>query len=108
MEANAVRNVTLVNAAVGSSPGTIHFVEKAWSVNSHMVEEKTDQTVDIPCTILDSESGRLGDKPSRYPKDRYRRSQLAVLSGAVEILPCVLRVVVDLHKNADKERYLIG
>jgi hypothetical protein len=73
-----------------------------------MVEEKTDETVDIPCTTLDSELGRLGINRVDILKIDAEGAERAVLSGAAGILPCVSRVVVELHKKADEERRLFG
>ena len=60
VEANEVKNAELINAAVGSSCGTVHFIEEAMSINSRVVANATDVAIDIPCVTLDSALARLG------------------------------------------------
>ncbi len=107
LRGNRLTNVMAVNAAVGSSPGTAYFIEKPISLNCRVVNEKTEKAVSVPCTTLDIALPQAGINRVDVLKIDTEGHETAVLAGAKAMLPCIGRVVLELHDRPDEQKTMI-
>jgi len=107
LEGNRFSNATAVNAAISVSSGMAHFIESPLSINCRVVPEKTEKTIEVPCTTLDKALAEYGVNRVDILKIDTEGHERAVLSGATATLPRVARIVVELHGDMDQEKHLI-
>jgi len=107
VEANTFGNVTLLNAAVGSAVGSLHFIEDDWSINSRVALEKSENSVVVPCTTLDAAFDRFGLDHVDILKVDTEGYEQAVLLGGRRALSRVSRVVIELHNDHEAEKAAI-
>jgi hypothetical protein len=85
----------------------VHFVEKPISLNSRVVNDKTDGALTVACTTLDIALPEFGMNQVDILKIDTEGSERAVLAGAKAILPRVQRIVLELHHGPDEEKHKI-
>jgi FkbM family methyltransferase len=99
MEINGIKNVRVINAAVGDESAMLSFAESRISANSRVSETGS---LKVPCVRLDDE---LRDVPGidvlKIDTEGY---ETHVLRGACETLKKTDRIVLELHyPNEQKE-----
>jgi FkbM family methyltransferase len=103
MEINNIANAKLINAAVGSHCGTVHFAEVQQSINCHIVEYERHDTLKIPCLTLDAALNQFGVERVDILKIDTEGFEQAVVAGAKNTLSRVERIVLELHGRTDDE-----
>ena len=103
-ELNSLANVTLVNAAVGAEKGSIPFVLHAYSTRCHVADQRTADTVDVPCTTLDLALQECGLDHVDLMKIDAEGHERAVLQGATAALGRTKRLVIEVHRNHDEQK----
>jgi FkbM family methyltransferase len=103
LEANSIRNVKAVNAAVGESCGELPFIDLPFSVNSRVAEKESSSARNIPCVTLDSALKTLGVKSVDLLKVDTEGYEIQVLKGARETLQRTKRVVIEVHRESEKD-----
>ncbi len=98
VEINGLKNVRILNVAVGDKSGFLSFTEGRMSINSHVRESGT---LKVPCVRLDDE---LTTFPSvdilKIDTEGY---EIPVLRGASETLKKTQRIVFELHYPGERE-----
>src|SRR5260370_11966052 len=98
IEINGLRNVRLVNAAVGDKRGVLSFSEDPMSVLCRVSESGR---LKVPCVTLDDE---LRDVPSidilKIDSEGYATH---VLRGASETLKKTKRIAFELHYPGEQQ-----
>lgn len=107
VRANGLPNVTPVNEALGDSPGVLHFIDTASSINSRAVPAGTPNGIMVPCTTLDEAAVRFGLGWVDILKIDTEGLECAVLSGATGTLSRVRRIVLELHNDIEAEKRVV-
>ncbi len=98
VEINGLKNVRLVNAAVGDKRGVLSFSEAPMSIGGQVTESGRLQ---VPCVTLDDE---LRDVPSidilKIDTEGY---ETHVLRGASETLKKTKRIAFELHYPGEQQ-----
>jgi FkbM family methyltransferase len=98
IDINSIKNVRLVNAAVGDESGMLSFAESRISANSRVSEMGL---LKVPCVRLDDE---LKDVPGidllKIDTEGY---ETHVLRGAFETLKKTERIVLELHYPGEQK-----
>jgi FkbM family methyltransferase len=98
IEINGIKNVRVVNAAVGDESGILSFSESRISANSRVSEMGP---LKVPCVRLDDE---LRDVPSidilKIDTEGY---ETHVLRGASETLTKTERIALELHYPGERQ-----
>jgi FkbM family methyltransferase len=98
IEINGLKNVRVVNAAVGDKQGVLSFSEGRMSVNCRVNEFGA---LKVPCVTLDAE---LSDMPSidilKIDTEGY---ETQVLKGASETLKKTQRIALELHYPGERQ-----
>lgn len=98
MEINGLKNVRVVNAAVGEKEGVMSFSDGLMSVNGRVSEFGP---LKVPCVTLDAE---LFNIPSidilKIDTEGY---ETHVLKGASETLKKTKRIAVELHYPGERQ-----
>lgn len=98
IEINGLKNVRVVNAAVGDQPGELSFSEGRMSANCRVSETGSTK---VACVRLDDE---LKDVPSidilKIDTEGY---EINVLRGASETLKKTRRVALELHYSGEQQ-----
>ena len=108
IEANGLSNVTLVNAAVGASEGTVSFFLHAFSTRAYVTDKQMDGTVEVPCTTLDAALPKHNVGHIDIMKIDTQGHERAVLAGARSILPKTKCLVVEVHGDHEGEKRFIA
>ncbi|MGH9325177.1 MAG: FkbM family methyltransferase [Terriglobia bacterium] len=102
---NSVHTVRTMNAAVGESCGTLSFLEAPFSMNSRVTEIADDGAVSVPCVTLDSSLKSLGIGKVDLLKIDTEGYEMQVLKGASEALERTERIVMEIHRDAEKREF---
>jgi FkbM family methyltransferase len=98
IEINGLKNVRVVNAAVGDKQGVLSFSEGRMSINCRVSEFGP---LKVPCVTLDAE---LSSTPSidilKIDAEGYERH---VLQGASETLKKTKRIGLELHYPGERQ-----
>ncbi len=98
IEINGLKNVRVVNAAVGDKQGVLSFSEGRMSVNCRVNEFGA---LKVPCVTLDAE---LSDMPRidilKIDTEGY---ETHVLRGASETLKKTQRIALELHYPGERQ-----
>jgi FkbM family methyltransferase len=98
IEINGIKNIRVLNAAVGDESGMLSFTESRISANSKVSEMGL---LKVPCVRLDDE---LKDIPGidvlKIDTEGY---ETHVLRGACETLKKTERIVLELHYPGEQE-----
>ena len=98
VEINELKNVRVVNAAVGDRRGVLSFSEGQMSINCRVTESGP---LKVPCVRLDDE---LTDVPSidilKIDTEGY---EVYVLRGASETLSKTQRIALELHYPGERQ-----
>jgi FkbM family methyltransferase len=103
MEMNNITNAKLINAAVGSRCGTVHFTEAQKSINCRIVGDERHGTLEVPCVTLDTALKQVGITRVDVLKIDTEGYERHVLAGAKDALSHVARIVLELHDRMDEE-----
>jgi FkbM family methyltransferase len=103
MEMNNITNARLINAAVGSRCGTVHFTEAQKSINCRIVGDERRETLEVPCVTLDAALKEFGVTRVDVLKIDTEGYERHVLAGAKDTLSHVERIVLELHGRMDEE-----
>lgn len=104
---NSLTGVTAINAAVGAEVGWVHFLEKQISLNCRVVDDGTEGSFSVPCVSLDSALSEMEVQRVDILKIDTEGSEIAVLSGAKNVLSETERIVLELHKNIDEQKHMV-
>ena len=105
LELNSANNVRAVNAVVGSSCGTVPFLETPMSVNCRVAQNGEAGTVAVPSVTLDSalEAHKLNKIDLlKIDTEGY---ETEVLKGATKTLQQTDRVILEIHNESDKRDF---
>lgn len=91
LEANGIRNVTVIQAAVSDRPGELHFHENPDSSGSHVVNAEHLggegwTTVSVPAVALDAQVAQLSPRPVAFIKMDCEGHEPEALAGARALL----------------------
>ena len=103
IEANNLHNVTAINKAVGDTQGIANFEERKWSINSGIVENKSETSREVKCTRLDEVLKEMECHRIDVLKIDTEGYEENILIGAEGILDRVARIVFETHYETKRE-----
>jgi FkbM family methyltransferase len=102
LELNGVKNVRVINAAVGESCGEAEFIELGMSINSRVAQGGERGTSLVKTLTLDSSIESLGLRTVGLLKIDTEGYEIQVLKGAPMTLSRTERVVIEIHRELDR------
>ncbi|MFZ5619807.1 MAG: FkbM family methyltransferase [Pseudomonadota bacterium] len=97
---NDRRNVTCLNFALGTENSIVRFTTGDTSQTNHIADERTSNTISVPCRRVDAVCEELGIAP-RYVKIDVEGFEYGVLAGFADRLLDVEVLFVEMNGLAD-------
>jgi FkbM family methyltransferase len=105
LELNSLNNVQAINVAVGNRCGELPFLELPRSMNSRISDDGEQGAFSVPCVTLDSALKPLSIRKVSLIKIDSEGYEMEVLEGASETLQQTERLIIELHRESDKNEF---